>query len=124
LVLLCSQLLFHVAAGQQGEQPELPAASRASRVRLPAYFAGVVTPAQREEVYKIQLLYVKQIEALQQQIRELELKRDAEVDGVLTPEQLAEIQKRREVAAARRRQQEAAAGNPAPPAANEDADQR
>jgi Spy/CpxP family protein refolding chaperone len=90
--------------GQQPAEPaESPPPTRSSRVRLPAYFSAVVNRTQREEIYKIQLAYLRQIEKLEQQISELEMKRDQEVDSVLEPEQLAAVKKRREATETRRR---------------------
>lgn len=72
------------------------------RGRLPAYFAAVVTDKQRQEVYKIQAEYHKKISALMKEVEKLTAERNKKVDGVLTPEQLAEVNKKRQEAAARR----------------------
>lgn len=72
------------------------------RGRLPAFFAAVVTKDQREEIYAIQAKFNAQIEKLQQQLAALRAERDKAIDAVLTPEQLAEVNKKREEAAKRR----------------------
>lgn len=79
----------------------------APRGRLPAYFSAVVTQKQRETIYRIQARIGAEIEQLRAKIAALETARDAEVDGVLTAEQLAEVNKKR-LAAERRRQERAA----------------
>ena len=72
------------------------------RGRLPAYFATVVSPEQREKVYAIQARYSKQMEDLQRQIVELSATLDKEVDGVLTAEQLERVNAKRDEAKAKR----------------------
>jgi len=57
------------------------------RRRLPNGFAQLVTPAQRDEVYKIQQEYHEVIEMLKLRVKLLEEERDAKVDAVLTSEQ-------------------------------------
>jgi len=57
------------------------------RRRLPNGFAQLVTPAQRDEVYKIQQEYFEVIEMLKLRVKLLEEERDAKVDAVLTSEQ-------------------------------------
>lgn len=58
------------------------------RGRLPAYYAQVgLSTEQRHAIYSVQIAYGKQIADLQKQIDALEMKQDAEVVGVLNPEQ-------------------------------------
>lgn len=100
-------------AAQENQPAESPAAEKPARARprgrLPNFYRQVVTPEQREEIYTIQRSYAAQIEPLEKQIAALEMKRDKEVEAILSPEQLekvkalrAEAQKRREERAAQR----------------------
>lgn len=66
------------------------------------YFGKVVTQQQREDIYEIQARFAVQIEQLRKQMEELIRKRDAEVEGVLTAEQLAEVKKLKSEAKKRR----------------------
>lgn len=61
------------------------------RGRLPAYYARVVTPQQRESIYKIQETYAEKLEALRAQLAELEAKMGEEIKAVLSPEQLKKV---------------------------------
>jgi hypothetical protein len=112
-VVVLGSLLLIAGSPQAQEkaapaQPDAPKAQRApARGRLPNYYRQVVTPDQREKVYAIQGTYVEQIAALEKQIADLEAKRDAEIEALLTPEQkekvkslAEEARKRREAAAA------------------------
>jgi Spy/CpxP family protein refolding chaperone len=90
-------------------KPDAPARQRAeARGRLPNYFRQVVTPDQREKIYSIQAKYVEQIAVLEKQIADLEAKRDAEVDTILTPEQREKVKALAEEA---RKRREAASGD-------------
>ena len=86
----------------QDEDGNRPSETPQVRGRLPAYFAAVVTPQQRKMIYEIQAKYNGQISELEGQIESLRGERDKEVDGVLSPEQLAEVNKKREAAKQRR----------------------
>ncbi|MEQ8787827.1 MAG: hypothetical protein RIC55_16095 [Pirellulaceae bacterium] len=114
LALLATLLVFVGSPGAQEKQPaETPAAAKPARAkprgRLPNFYRLVVTPDQREQIYKLQSSYAVEIESLESQIVELEAKRDGEIRALLSPEQLeklksleAEAKKRREAAAAKR----------------------
>jgi len=67
------------------------AAPKKVRGRLPAYFGKVVNDKQREQIYDIQAKFSDQIAKLQKELDELIVRRDAEVEQVLTDEQRAEI---------------------------------
>ncbi len=73
------------------------------RGRLPAYFSAVVSPEQRKAVYALQAKYAEQMTALEAQITALKTQRNKEVDAVLKPEQLEQVNKKRAAAAERRK---------------------
>ncbi len=105
LALLACAMLFGPPAFAQppaDKAEKAPAVKKKLTGRLPAYFAAVVTPTQREEIYKLQAEYAAQMEKLQAQLAALLADRDREVDGVLDPEQLAEVTKKRDEAKRRR----------------------
>ena len=74
-----------------------------ARGRLPAYFSAVVSPEQRKAVYALQAKYAEQMTSLEAQIATLKTQRNKEVDAVLKPEQLEQVNKRRAAAAERRK---------------------
>ncbi len=111
LTALAVAFLLSLAADQrrvvgQEKKADKPAAEKKDdakpRGRLPAYFSSVVNEKQREAVYGIQEKYQKQLEDLQKQLDALTAQRDKEIDEVLTPEQLTEVNKKREEAAKKR----------------------
>jgi len=111
-------------AATQAESSDDPADARAARRnargRLPAYYTRVVSGDQREQIYKIQQNYEPKIQELLAQVRQLREKRDKEIDGVLTPEQLERVNQLRAEARERqqrRRQQQNAAASDQPAAA-------
>ena len=102
--LLASAAPAQVPAKQPGDPAKTTKVERKKpRGRLPTYFAKVVNTSQREEIYAIQSRYAEQIEKLQQELQELLKERDAEVDAVLSPEQMAEVLKLRRESEARRK---------------------
>ncbi len=66
-------------------------AARKPRGRLPAYYAKVVSDKQRATIYEIQAKYNAQLAKLKEQVDELTVKRDSEVEKVLSEEQRKEI---------------------------------
>jgi Spy/CpxP family protein refolding chaperone len=84
-------LVWAQDAPKPGAKPTAIAANQAAEKltgRLPNNYAKVgVTDAQRQRIYALQAKYSAQIDALTQQLEELRQKRDAEVEGVLTPDQ-------------------------------------
>ncbi|MCA9174574.1 MAG: hypothetical protein KDB14_08810 [Planctomycetales bacterium] len=70
---------------------EKPAAATKFRGRLPAYFSRIVSQEQRQKIYEIQARFNEQVEALREQIVDLESTRDKEVREVLTPEQKKQV---------------------------------
>jgi hypothetical protein len=69
-----------------------PAAKKPSR-RLPNFYGDLVDGTQKEKIYAVQDLYTPQIEALAEQIKALQAKRDAEIEAVLNAEQKAKLEK-------------------------------
>jgi S-adenosylmethionine:diacylglycerol 3-amino-3-carboxypropyl transferase len=131
LGLLLTFLPDHGAAQDEAAQPAAQQESqerperqrRASRGRLPAYFRQVVTEQQREEIYSIQAKYREQIEALEKQLQEVNAQQDTEIEGVLTAEQLEQVNALREEAQrARRARAEARARNADPQPSEESTD--
>lgn len=84
------------------KQDEQDDSDKKYRGRLPNYFSRVVTDDQRESIYEIQVRFNRQIADLQQQIEQLTTERDETVEKVLTPEQMAEVQKLRDEAKAKK----------------------
>jgi len=83
--------------------------------RLPAHYAKVVSPLQRDEIYKIQSAHAKTIKALRDELKAAVALRDQEVRKVLSPEQQTKLDelfaaaKAKRAADRKRRAQEAAA---------------
>ena len=73
------------ASGQDKGQQEK------KKGRLPAYYADIVTEAQRQQIYAVQEKYAKTLTALQDQIDAIEKQRDAEIEGVLDAQQKARL---------------------------------
>lgn len=61
--------------------------------RLPAHYRDIVNDAQRDAIYEIQKKFEKLIEPLEQQIKKLKADEKKEIEGVLTPKQLAVLKK-------------------------------
>lgn len=70
--------------------------------RLPNFYARVVSDDQRQEIYGIQDKHAPTIDELQKQLDEATAARDKEIEGVLTPEQLARVKEYEKEAEARR----------------------
>lgn len=73
-----------------------PTAARtpaAPRGRLPALYARVVTPSQREQIYAIQQKYAEDVKRLEAELAAVRQKMQQEVEGVLSPEQQEELKK-------------------------------
>lgn len=69
-------------------------AKKASK-RLPNFYGDLVDGVQKEKIYAVQDKYNAQIDALAAQIKDLQAKRDAEFEAVLTPEQKVKLEKAR-----------------------------
>lgn len=96
--------------------------------RLPAYYGDLVDGTQKQKIYDIQDKYTPQIDALAEQIKALQQKRDAEIESVLNPEQKTKLEKSKADAKAKAAERAAAKksatekttaveAKPAPPAA-------
>jgi hypothetical protein len=98
------------ASGQESKAPAKAAekapenAAAKRRVRLPAYYAQVVSEEQRAEIYSLLIEYEEQIDALAAQMELLVDERNNKIREVLTPEQRQEVDDRAAAARERRRQ--------------------
>ncbi len=99
---VCSATPLTAQEKEAAKADESKPARKKARGRLPMYFGKVVTQQQREDIYEIQARFAVQIEQLRKQMEELIRKRDAEVESVLTAEQLAEVKKLKAEAKKRR----------------------
>ena len=59
--------------------------------RLPNNFGPLVTPAQRDQIYKLQEEYFETLALLELRVELLKKERDAKIDAVLTQEQLQRL---------------------------------
>ena len=59
--------------------------------RLPNNFAPLVTPAQRDQIYKLQEEYFETLALLELRVELLKKERDSKIDAVLTSEQLQRL---------------------------------
>lgn len=99
---LCLGLALPVLLGFQAA----PARAK-PRGRLPSYYARVVTPQQKEQVYSIQGQFEQKIDALEAQIVALERQREEAIRALLTPEQRKQIDELTAAAEARKAEQRA-----------------
>src|SRR5688572_12067816 len=84
--------------------------------RLPNYYGDLVDGTQKQKIYDIQDKYTPQIDALAEQIKSLQQKRDSEIEGVLNAEQKVKLEKSKADAKAKAAER-AAAKKAAAPAA-------
>jgi hypothetical protein len=103
------------AIGQESKAAPKAAAkdSAKRRVRLPPYYAKVVSAEQREEIYSLQSDYEDQIDALEAQLEQLIDERNAKIREVLTPEQRQEVDDLAAAAQERRKNKKSASSAPA-----------
>ena len=87
--------------------------------RLPPYYAQVVKPEQRKEIYAIQEQYGPKIDALRAQLEALIQERDKKIEAVLTEAQRQEVERLREEAKAKRAVKEKAPAAESKPAAEQ-----
>lgn len=88
-------------------EAKAPEAKKVSK-RLPNFYGDLVDGVQKEKIYAVQDKYTPQIEALADQVKALQAKRDAEIEAVLTPEQKAKLEKARADAKAKAQERAAA----------------
>ena len=92
-VLSAPALLAQKVEGKAETKAAAP--EKKSYKRLPAYYGDVVDGAQKEKIYVLQEKWGKQIDELAEQIKALQKQRDAEIEGVLTADQKAKVEKTR-----------------------------
>ena len=68
-----------------------PASAYVYKGRLPSHYPAVVTPAQRAEIYSIQIEYYDEIQGLKMEIATLEDERNGRVSDVLSIDQKAKV---------------------------------
>lgn len=106
----------------EAKAPAKTEAKKSSK-RLPNFYGDLVDGVQKEKIYAVQEKYTAQIDALAAQIKDLQAKRDAEFEAVLTAEQKVKLEKARadskakaqERAAAKKAAEAAPAAKPAAP---------
>ncbi len=79
-------LLTKAADEKAAEIESKPAITKITG-RLPNHYGKLVDKTQREKIYAIQAKYAEKIKLLQEQLKEIQLKRDTEIRDVLTAEQ-------------------------------------
>lgn len=80
--------VYLVSLSSMGQEP---AKKTPPRGRLPAHYKDLVSPEQREEIYAIQGKFNSRIDTLEAEIEKLKKERDAQVERVLTPQQLQRL---------------------------------
>ena len=85
-------LVLSLASVSLGQDAKEAKPSLKAKGRLPAYFKDVVTPAQRDSIYKLQIQYNDQIRKLAEEMKALTEKRDAEIEALLSAEQKAKVE--------------------------------
>jgi hypothetical protein len=76
----------HSSIGQEKQKQESK-----KKGKLPAYYADLVSQAQREQIYAIQAAHEKKIAALREQLDAAEKVRDDEIEAVLDAQQKAKL---------------------------------
>lgn len=108
-LLLINSLPLAAQDGAPAEPKKTEKKERAEPAgRLPPYFGQVVSPEQRTKIYALQASYREKILALAEQMKKITAERDAEIEKVLTAEQLEKVTKLREEAAKKRAEDAAA----------------
>lgn len=107
--------LFLLGGDMLSAQQDAAALKRPSaRGRLPAYYAQVVTPDQKEKIYAVQHEYAPRIKELRAQLAAFQAERDAKCRALLTSEQQKKVD---ELIAAAKAAREAEAATATAPAA-------
>ena len=97
ILLALAVLMASPSFGQQERTDDAAKTPTTKKVRrrLPAHFAALVSQKQRATIYQLQADYAEQMGKLRAQLDALIVNRDREIDGVLDPEQMAEVNKKR-----------------------------
>ena len=96
------------ATADESDEASDSAARKKPRGRLPVFYSQVVSGDQREEIYQIQARYAPEMDELVEKLVELRNQMQEEIQGVLTPEQVARVQELRDEAKKRRAERAAA----------------
>ncbi len=99
LTIAVCLLVAVIALGAWAQEPVKK--QKEFKAQLPAYYAKVVEPEQRKQIYKIQEQHYQQVQPLLKKIRDLEKTRNAAIESVLRSEQLEKVKEY--IAAAKRR---------------------
>ncbi len=95
------------AAAKPGSQAAAGESGKLSG-RLPQYYGAVVTPEQKQQIYKIQTEYGPKISELQSQIDQLTKQREEKISALLSAEQKEKLAQIKAEAAAKRKATKAA----------------
>ena len=120
-VLLGAGLMFRAAPVRAQDDAEKPGAAAPAKPappakakkpagRLPNYYGAVVTKEQRDKILAIQRDYAAKIDPLRRQLEQLTKERDEKIEGLLTPQQKQQIEKKKADAKAARDAKAAAKG--------------
>lgn len=105
----CSFLASPALHAQKTEaKTEAKAVEKKVTRRLPNFYGDLVDGTQKQKIYDIQDKYTPQIDALAAQIKDLQAKRDAEVESVLNAEQKTKLEKSKAEAKAKAAERAAA----------------
>jgi len=105
------------AAAKADDAGAKKVAKKEPKGRLPAHYGAVVNDEQREKIYAINNRYAEQIKPLAAQVKDLNAKRRAEIEAVLTPDQLKEIQRLSDESKSKREKKVSEAKSDSPTAA-------
>lgn len=100
--LQAEQPAASAADDAQDQTSAAPKQRKKPRGRLPVFYSQVVSGDQREEIYGIQARYQPEMDALVEQLVEMRNQMQAEIQEVLTPEQLERVQQLKDEAKQRR----------------------
>lgn len=94
LTILACSVTFAADDAAAPAKPADPAVKKAPTKpagQLPPFYGKVVDDALKVKIYAVQAKYREQLDVLTKQIVELKAKRDAELESMLSPEQLAKV---------------------------------
>jgi Spy/CpxP family protein refolding chaperone len=91
---VCSVFAVPALQAQKTEaKAEAKAPEKKVTRRLPNFYGDLVDGTQKQKIYDIQDKYTPQIDALAEQIKSLQQKRDSEIESVLNAEQKVKLEK-------------------------------